>query len=118
LHNRWYVVIDLQDNVSRFSVIDHHVLVSVVTIAAIQARFLAYNLPKTVWRPRNRKKGGLLLRGREGREGDRMGGDRTGGEGKGGDRKGGEGRGREGMGKERGKGKDRGGGGRGREMPP
>jgi len=44
-----YVVIDVQDNVLRYFAIDH-VLVSFVTIATIQARFLAYNSPKTVWR--------------------------------------------------------------------
>jgi len=75
-------VIDVQDNVSRFFAIDHYVLVSFVTIAATGA-ILAYNSPKTVWRPggsartswgslsappdTQAAKRGLLLRGGEGR---------------------------------------------------
>ena len=42
-------MIDVQDNVLRFFAIDH-VLVSVVTIVTTGA-ILAYNSPKTVWRP-------------------------------------------------------------------
>ena len=77
-----YVVIDVQDNVLRFFVIDH-VLVYFVTIATTGAIFslqftrnrLAAGLrPDPLGelerspRPPSRKTGGLLLRGGEGRE--------------------------------------------------
>ena len=61
------------------------------------------------------KQGGLLLRGGEGREGDRMGGEGKRGDRKGGKRKGRKGRGGEGGRKGKGKGDGR---GRGREMAP
>jgi len=47
LHYRWYVVIDVHDNVLRFFAIDH-VLVTIATTGAI---FSLQYLPKTVWRP-------------------------------------------------------------------
>jgi len=129
--HRWYVVIDVQDNVLRFFAIDH-VLVSFVTIAATGAIFslqftknrLAAGLrPDPLGelqrspRAPSRNTGGLLLRGGEGREGrgkdgrgeDGRGGERKGGEGKGGEVEGKRG-GREGRGKEGGKGKGREGG--------
>ena len=96
-------MIDVQDNVLRFFAIDH-ALVSFVTIAATGAIYslqftknrLAAGLRpdplgelKRSPRAPSRKKGGLLLRGGEGREGDRMGGNRTGGERRGQERRGG-----------------------------
>jgi len=85
----------------------------------LQAQFLAYNSPKTVWRPGSARPdpleelerspdqlaaiGGLLLRGGEGK-----GGERTGGEGRGGKGKGMEGKGREGKAGERREGEGRG----------
>jgi len=124
LHNRWYVVIDVQGNVLRFFAIDH-VLVSVVTIVTTGAIFslqftknrLAAGLrpdPLGELERSPRPPSRLLLRGGEGREGDKMRG-----EGKRGDRKGvkGELKGREGKGWEKGKGKGEG-RGRGREMAP
>jgi len=74
----------------------------------LQARFLAYNSPKTVW-PRTRWKSssalpdslaaktrGLLLRKGEGKKWDRMGGEGTGGEKRRGGRREGKGRWRRG----------------------
>ena len=80
MHNRCYVVIDVQDNVFRFFAIDH-VLVSYVTIASTgtiftlqftKTRFAAGLRPDPLGelerslRPPIRKTGGLLLRGGEG----------------------------------------------------
>ena len=82
-------MIDVQDNVLHFFAIDH-VLVYFVTIATTGAIFslkftknrLAAGLrPDPLGelerspKPSSRKTGGLLLRGGEGREGDRMGGE-------------------------------------------
>jgi len=127
-------VIDVQDNVLRFFAIDH-VPVSFVTIATTDAIFnlqftenrLAAGLRSDPLgelersaRSPSRKTGGLLLRGREWREGKGIGWERRVGEGrekrgqqrragggKGGEKRGGEGKGRGGEGK-----------GKGRELPP
>jgi len=50
-----------------------HVLVYFVIIAILQVPFLAYNSPKTVWRP------GWEGRGQKGRGGERRGQERRGG---------------------------------------
>jgi len=131
-------VIDVQDNVLRFFVIDHVlVMVSLVTIVTTGAIFsikftknrLAAGLrPDPLGElersPRylSRKTGGLLLRGGEGRERDRMGGEWRGREGRGKDETGKEGRGGKG-GQRREGGRGRVGEGRGRrrkrgEGPP
>ena len=116
-------MIDVQDNVLRFFAIDH-VLVSVVTIATTgtifslqftKNRLAAELCPDPLGelerspRPPSSKTGSLLLRGWEGREGDRMGG-----LGKGGDRKRGKGEGKGREGRERKKGRKGEGKGEGR----